>query len=108
MFQVNDLVSAFGVQGTVDTVNTEDSEVIVVFENGMEEVFLLDGKLAEWHSGPTLTLIRRATPRTVKGWVNLYEGGKLGTRIHTTKESALAKRGEGVVSTVELTGSVND
>lgn len=108
MFQMNDLVKAFGVEGTVVVVDTEANEVVVEFNDGNEEVFLGDGKLAAWHSGPTLTLIRRATPKLVKGWVNLYEGGKLGTRIHASKEAALAKRGEGVVNTVELAGTYQD
>ncbi len=106
MFKRNDIVSAFGVQGKV--LSVEDGEVAVEFTDGNEEVFGLDGKLAPWHAGAVLTLVKRAVePKTIRGWVNIYAGGKLGKRIHESKTLAIQKAAAddgALLATIEVTG----
>lgn len=111
MFNVNDIVSAFGVQGKVQSVDSDEGVLTVRFDNGMVEDFGLDGKLESWHAGAALSLIRRAparVTRTVRGFVNMYANGTLGTKIHTTRQAAIDSASRAttpVAATVEVTGT---
>lgn len=71
-FQLNDRVSAFGVEGVVKKVDLVNPPVGVDFDTYPNRIYFdSDGKYERWHKEPSLTLIER--PKKMKKvWVNLY------------------------------------
>ncbi len=60
MFKVGDKVRAFGVDGVVCSMDTDDSyPVRVEYENSMLNCFTTEGKQCDWHKEPSLVLVER-------------------------------------------------
>lgn len=82
IFQVNDVVEAFGCRGVVnDVAALGDYPVTVYFPDGMEdENFTSDGKIFMWHKLPSLKLIERPKKKKkITLWIGLSSKLQHGT-----------------------------
>lgn len=90
MFQVGDVVEAWGVRGKVaKQTPSHDYPILVEFENGNWSTFIFDGKYYQWHKTPSLKLIERQKKKvkvTRKSWANIYDDGK--GYVYPKKEEA--------------------
>lgn len=90
-FQVGDIVSFGGCEGTVTEINTVDPSYPYPIRCNFlvsEMTFMLDGKVSLWHTEPLLKFIRRPKKKVKKTrdvWINVFpdfEG------IYRSKEEA--------------------
>lgn len=69
VFDLNDRVSAFGVEGVVVSVEYDYQGIYpirVKFINGQYKDFTIDGKYESWHLEPSLKLIEKAKKKAKK------------------------------------------
>lgn len=94
-FKVGDIVTAFGLEGVVDSITPANNFPIEVdFKMEGYESFLLNGKLHDWHKEPSLKLVRRAEEfEEVLGYQAVYQANGYNSWIPDTifkiKELAL-------------------
>lgn len=73
VFDLNDRVSAFGVEGVVVSVEYDYQGIYPIrvrFINGQYKDFTIDGKYESWHLEPSLKLIEKAKRKVKKKfWV---------------------------------------
>lgn len=75
VFELNDRVTAFGIEGVVISVDfAKDYPIKVDFYNGKYPTFTKDGKLYNWHLEPSLKLIEKAKNKVNKKfWIYINE-----------------------------------
>lgn len=105
-FEVGDTVSWMGAEGVVKEIY--DGSVKVIFTPMCYiQLFFIDGRLHQFHTEPSLKLIRKAKKKiTVECWVNVYGDGIY--RFYETKDQAInnAVKSYGDVTTVHLSKEV--
>jgi len=74
VFELNDRVTAFGIEGVVISVDfAKDYPIKVDFYNGKYPTFTKDGKLYNWHLEPSLKLIEKAKKKVKKKfWLSIH------------------------------------
>lgn len=89
-FEVGDIVSWMGAEGVVKEIY--DGSVKVIFTPMCYiQLFFIDGRLHQFHTEPSLKLIRKAKKKiTVECWVNVYSNKHTGpyTIAFDTKSEA--------------------
>ena len=109
VFELNDRVTAFGVDGVVVSIDEdrEDGFPIYVNFNGTLNLFTIDGKYAKWHLEPSLKLIEKAkkkvkkkVKKTIEAWACIHKDGSYTLCL----SEAIAQNSYVSMEIVKLTG----
>lgn len=104
VFDLNDRVTAFGIEGVVISVDfAKDYPIKVDFYNGKYPTFTKDGKLYNWHLEPSLKLIEKAKKKVkkkIEAWACIHKDGTYTLCLSKT----IAQNSYTSIDIIKLTG----